>query len=290
MIQIFNLVKAVFNLLLVLVIGLVIVLGVLGSGWGQKHTPINHPLYEEDLMMIAHRGVADKVPENSLAAIGRAKELGFKSVEIDLKESGDQQFYLFHDRYGDRLFNRSEKISGQSLQEIQQWALHHQGVPTNFFAPSFDEVAGYYKNDFVFYLDIKRHGNDRFKHLADKVYNNLKNNNLMNKAFVGGDFLFIAYLEKRYPEIHTVFSGPEDSTIFVYKWIPKEFRPDFIISYANEVTPKHIAWLKKKELLSRRIIYGINEANFQKALDTGIPKLMVDYHPVMDPYLDMSSP
>ncbi|SMC23391.1 glycerophosphoryl diester phosphodiesterase [Andreprevotia lacus DSM 23236] len=48
--------------------------------------------------LIAHRGLARSVPENTLAAFAAALSTGFEGIETDLRLSADGEVVLFHDR------------------------------------------------------------------------------------------------------------------------------------------------------------------------------------------------
>ncbi len=280
--------KAIKKALKYSLVGLVLtvlLLGFLGGGWGKKLISAKHPLYQDSPMLLAHRGAAYHVPENTLASVALAAELGYHGVEIDIKESGDQHFFLFHDRRGNRLLNRDIKVGAQSLAEIQQWPLYHQGIITEHRIPDLESFTRDLESELVLYLDLKRHGNDRYNYLADKIYRYLIRHDLVDRTFVGSDFLFISYLEWRYPDIHTVFTGPGDNSIFVYNWIPRDFRADFIIGYADEITPAHVEWLKKHDLINRRMVYGVDHTNFQQVSGWGVHKLLVDHHPEVSRYL-----
>jgi hypothetical protein len=189
---------------------------------------------------------------------------------------------LFHDRNSLRLFGEEFPLKRLTLKEIQQKPLLHNQQSSSHRVPDLDSFTSEFANELNFYLDIKRHGNNRYQRLTSRIADYLSQYGLTDQAWVGSDFLFTAYLEYRYPEIHTVFTGPGDWTIFIYRWIPKRFRPDFIISYANEVTSGHVEWLKKKDLLHRRMVYGVNGDNYLQVKTLGIPILVVDYDPVMD--------
>src|SRR6185437_9153816 len=46
---------------------------------------------------VAHRGAWDPAPQNSLAAVRRAIELGCDAIEIDVRRTGDGRLVVVHD-------------------------------------------------------------------------------------------------------------------------------------------------------------------------------------------------
>jgi glycerophosphoryl diester phosphodiesterase len=66
--------------------------------------------------LIAHRGAAGQAPENTLAALRRAAELGARWVEFDVKLSRDGRLYLLHDDTLDRT------TSGRGPAAPRAWA------------------------------------------------------------------------------------------------------------------------------------------------------------------------
>jgi len=262
--------------LLLTIAFLVLVIIVVGGGFGAKEYDKQHRLYQADLLLIAHRGVAGNAPENSRAAFNAARDQGFAAVEIDIKETSDGHFYLFHDRSSERLLHTTLDLSTATFKELQKFPLYFGGTPSEEHVLSLEEFGQEFSKDFIVYLDIKRHGNDRYKYLAGRIHDFISKYDLHDRAFVGSDFLFTAYLEYTYPQIHTVFSGPGDRTAHVYLLIPKKIRPDFMISYADEITEGHVTWLRNNELMNRRIVYGVREENYDRLRTWRIPKIMVD--------------
>lgn len=53
--------------------------------------------FEDDTVVIAHRGAASHAPENTLASVYRAIEAGTDFVEIDVQETADGDVVVFHD-------------------------------------------------------------------------------------------------------------------------------------------------------------------------------------------------
>ncbi len=65
--------------------------------------------------MIGHRGAAGSAPENTLASLRRAAELGCRWVEFDVQLSADDIPVLFHDLSLPRTTNGKGKLSRVSL-------------------------------------------------------------------------------------------------------------------------------------------------------------------------------
>jgi hypothetical protein len=61
---------------------------------------LEHPYHR--LEVVSHRGCHQQAPENSYAAARRCIELGVECVEVDVRQSSDDVFYLMHDGTVDR--------------------------------------------------------------------------------------------------------------------------------------------------------------------------------------------
>lgn len=69
--------------------------------------------------VIAHRGASSMAPENTLAALRKAKEVGAAWVEFDVKLTRDGVPILFHDDRLERTTNRRGKVAEATLGAIQ---------------------------------------------------------------------------------------------------------------------------------------------------------------------------
>lgn len=70
--------------------------------------------------IIAHRGANLLAPENTLAALYKAAEMGAKWVEFDVMLTADRQAVVMHDFKLDRTTNARGKVSNTSWQTIQK--------------------------------------------------------------------------------------------------------------------------------------------------------------------------
>ena len=78
-------------------------------------------------LIIAHRGFSSLHPENTLASVHAALQLGVDFVEIDVQETGDGQLIVFHDYRLKRICGVRGRVRDRTLAEIKR--LNHQ-VPT----------------------------------------------------------------------------------------------------------------------------------------------------------------
>lgn len=69
--------------------------------------------------VIGHRGAAAAAPENTLASIAKAKELGASWVEFDVKLTGDGHPILFHDDSLERTTNGKGPVAAATLAYIR---------------------------------------------------------------------------------------------------------------------------------------------------------------------------
>ena len=244
------------------------------GGFGSK--PIK-PLFSDpadSALLFAHRGVVENFPENSLESIGEAKRLGFRAVEFDLRKSADDDFILFHDPETDRMLGKGLNINKISTSELDDFPLIQNGKPGKYFIPTLEEVLDQHSADFIFYFDLKLSG---FKE-ADQIVEIIRKYNIENRVIVASaDALFVFYVEYKYPEIITALEGFNAGKEWIYPLIPKNLRPDFLSGFLNRIDENHVEWLRKNELLSRRIVYGIDSSNFISAKSMGIKHMIMDY-------------
>ncbi|MGG0658357.1 glycerophosphodiester phosphodiesterase family protein [Rummeliibacillus pycnus] len=76
---------------------------------------------KRSMMVIAHRGANDKAPEEILPAYSIAVQEKANYIEMDLRETKDNQLVLMHDPTIDRTTNGHGEVSQYSLQEIKKF-------------------------------------------------------------------------------------------------------------------------------------------------------------------------
>ncbi len=70
--------------------------------------------------VVAHRGASRDAPENTLAALRLAWELGCESAEIDVRVTADRQVVLMHDADTRRTGGRDRAVADQTLAELRE--------------------------------------------------------------------------------------------------------------------------------------------------------------------------
>jgi len=89
-------------------------------------------------MIVGHRGAAALAPENTLAGINKAADLGIHWIEIDTQLTADGIPVIFHDETVDRCTNGSGKLASFTLNELKQFdagswfeaAFSNEKIPT----------------------------------------------------------------------------------------------------------------------------------------------------------------
>ncbi len=95
--------------------------------------------FAKPVTIVAHRGLAEGMPENTLAAFRQSIASGIAIIEIDLRVTKDGQLVVIHDETLDRTTDCRGRVAELTLARIRQcdagWPSHNgERVPT------FDEV------------------------------------------------------------------------------------------------------------------------------------------------------
>ena len=94
------------------------------------------------MLVLSHRGLHHKFPENTLAAFDAAVQLGVDGIETDLRVSSQGEIVLFHDRHAP---------SGRTVSSLSRAELSHE---TGFHVPLLHEALEKHP-DIFWNLEIK---------------------------------------------------------------------------------------------------------------------------------------
>jgi glycerophosphoryl diester phosphodiesterase len=266
-----------FLIILTVAVAIFLVIVFLFGGFGYKAGVAVFTDPADSLVLFAHRGVVGKFPENSLESIGEAKKLGFRAVELDLRKSAGGDFILFHDVDCKRMLGTNFEIQDVPTIDLKTFPFIRNGKATTWLVPTLKEVLDRHHTDFIFYFDMKLTG---FKE-ADQIVEIIRKYGIEKKVIVASaDALFAIYIEYKYPEISTALEGLNAGKEWSYTLIPKNLKPDFLSGFLNRIDEKHIQWLKERNLLKRRIVYGVDSSNYIAAKNMGIRNMILDYDSV----------
>ena len=96
--------------------------------WGGIHYfTIADLLYEPDTKIIGHRGFLDKGVENTISSLHEAVNVGSDLVEIDVQQTKDGEFVVFHDKTLRRLAGRTENVYNMTLEELMNITVSSEG-------------------------------------------------------------------------------------------------------------------------------------------------------------------
>jgi glycerophosphoryl diester phosphodiesterase len=251
-----------------ILIAIYLTLGLIGGGWGPK---VNQSTIQSGELILAHRGLTRHFPENSAAALQAAKKAGYRGAEIDIRMSADETPFLFHDENAKRLLGEDKPFSDLSNADLANKKLkkdHAESGESPF--PLKHALSGYGRH-LVLYLDVKQSsGWNTIKNVLDETQ-------MTDKVLVASTSAwFILWTEFTDPEINTVLEGFNAGKEWVYSFIPRDFKPDHLASFATKITPSHIAWLKENKLLKYRIAYGVDPTNVEIVKSHGIPIIISD--------------
>ncbi|MCH7522869.1 MAG: glycerophosphodiester phosphodiesterase family protein, partial [Chloroflexi bacterium] len=114
-------------------------------------------------LIISHAACAGHAPENTLAGVNAALEIGADAIEVDVQASADGVPILMHDLTLDRTTNGSGDLASLTWEQLS--ALDAGGEPVPTFAQALDLTRG----RALLVAEIKRPGCEEA--LADVVRN-----------------------------------------------------------------------------------------------------------------------
>ncbi len=132
---------------------------------GLEGPAISQEVVISSVLRIGHRGAAGHAPENTLAAIWKARAFRADLVEVDIRETCDGHLVLLHDETVDRTTNRTGHVAEMTLDQVQHLdAGHGQCIPT------LEEAIKVAKDGIGMILELKVEGiGNKILAIADQV-------------------------------------------------------------------------------------------------------------------------
>ena len=126
----------------------------------------------------AHRGASGHAPENTIAALEKAIAQGAAMAEIDIQQTADDRFAVFHDDFLDRTTNGVGPLWEKTLAELQTLDAGSWFGPeyAGERIPSLEEVLATTRGRLPLNIELKLHGHER--ELVELVIRTLHDNNI----------------------------------------------------------------------------------------------------------------
>ncbi len=265
--------KKKFQFLGYLVLACIVSFYTLGGGFGSLEADFT---IGERPIVFAHRGVPVNTVENSTESFELSLKLGFRAIETDIRSTKDGTLVIFHDQACKRLLGKEGKIQDFTWEEVNDSFLHHEGKATRNRIKRVKEFLNEPSYSDIVYLDLKKPSIE----VLDRLIGMVDEGNSYKNIYIADENLFyLAYLKFQNPKLNTILEGFNSGKEFIHYLIPKNFKPDFYASFLSGVDEDHMEFLKENKLVDRRIVYGINSENLDKARALGIKHIVLDYEP-----------
>ena len=208
-----------------------------------------HVCRDVNVRSIAHRGVSELAPENTLPAFLLAKELGFSCVETDIRFTADGVPVCLHDDSIDRTSNGTGAIGKMALDEVKQldFGVWMDSRFEGTSIPTFEEVLLLCKNIGLHpYIELKEGTSDQIRRLVD----------LVNRYGMKGKVSWISF---------------DSSLLSAVRWYDDEARLGLLISEFSPAAVNEIAWLRsaKNEVFLDSSVY--NSWVIEECRKAGLP-------------------
>lgn len=243
---------------------------IFGGGWGDSKRPL---VIDSATLIFAHRGIAMSNPENTYAAFQEACNQGFNCIETDISITKDLELVLFHDGNEVKLLQSERPIDTYTMDDLQTKSIYWDGKKTEQHILSLALLLDSFPKT-IFYLDMKVEST-----FIAELLNQIITKKKAEKRIIiaSSNFIFLSYLRKKNHNLMTCLEGFKKRKEFLYYIIPSNLKPDYYSSFLSETDSIHVAFFKNKDILNRKIIYGITSSNIHKVKDLGIGNYILDY-------------
>ncbi len=156
--------------------------------------------------IFAHHGILEDVPENTFAALKRIVEIGIDGVEVDVRQTKDNQLILMADETIDRTTDGYGYVDRLLYAEIQQYdAGSWRGARfKNERVPLFSDVLKFCKVN-----QLKLLVNIRQTHVGEQVLELIKSSGMSSQVYLWGALRNVSTEDVAIGGKELVFLSPE---------------------------------------------------------------------------------
>jgi len=238
--------------------------------WGGIHYfTIANFLYEPDTKIIGHRGFLDKGVENTISSLHEAVNVGSDLVEIDVQQTKDGEFVVFHDKTLRRLAGRTENVYNMTLEELMNITVSNDGNKDKI--SSLDQMLNESKKLKVkLLIELKIHGYET-DDFIEKLVSKLKQYDSLERHYIQSNEASLAVAIHAYEPrlkvgtVHGVAIGS----------LP-DYGLDFVAIEQSFVTRSILSQAKKQSL--EVFVWTVNtRESIQKLLMANVDGIITNY-------------
>ncbi len=153
---------------------------------------------ESSTKIIAHRAGGNEAPENTVAGIEKAWELGAYGCEIDIQRTADGFYVVLHDSSFKRVAGDNGKPENMTLNQVKKLRVEGEPIPT------FEEMLEASRGKVVLFTELK--GSTADKQMADDAVQIVKEMGMEDEVvLISLKYELIDYIETTYPEMTTAY-------------------------------------------------------------------------------------
>lgn len=194
-------------------------------------------VYAPDTKIIAHRGYVAGNVENTISGLVSAANAGADLIEIDIQQTVDGEFVVFHDRTLRRLAGKNGVIANMTLSELKTLTIHQNGFSDKI--ASLDDCIEIAKAlDVALLIELKVHGQET-EDVLPKLVEKLRKYKVLDSYYVqSADGQKMTQLKKLVPNLRV-------GIVYALNIGPIEENVDFIALEESWVTEQLIEELKQ---------------------------------------------
>ena len=255
----------------------------------------------------AHRGGAGLMPENTIAAMKHALDLGVNTLEFDLQLSSDGQVVVSHDNYfhprystrpdGSLIMKEDPKeyLYTMPYDSIKRYDVGMRPVkrwPGQVKMPAvkplaselIDSTEAYAKYPVNYNIEIKSTAGEGegtnwpdYKTFCDTCVPVLLSKNLGERLIVQCfDERALVYMHQRWPELILSYLTEADKTDVEEIMAGLGFQPQWWSPEYTVVTPENVAWCHKRGI--KVVPWTVDEPDdIRRMVDCGVDAIISNY-------------
>ncbi|MFN0200312.1 MAG: glycerophosphodiester phosphodiesterase [Bacteroidia bacterium] len=229
---------------------------------------------DKKITLTGHRGAAGLAPENTLASVQKALDLGCERIEIDVHQTIDKRIVVIHDKTIDRTTNGIGLIKEMNFAEIGKYSAGIK-FDKNFESekiPTLEEVIELINGRCVLVIEVKD-GNSYYPDIEKNIVT------IIQKYHAKKWCLVHSFSDEVLRNFHAL-----DSEIILHKlFIKKVFynfkKYDYVQEFSFYWKFLHKSTIKKVHKLGKKVnVWTVNEPeNMQKMVEKGVDGIITNF-------------